>query len=42
MINFRVNNLDAMVEQLKSAGIEVAVDPELYAHGRFAHSRSRR
>lgn len=36
MINFRVNNLDAMVEQLKGAGIEVDADPESYPNGRFA------
>ena len=36
MINFRVDNLDAMVQQLRGAGIEVTVDPELYPNGRFA------
>lgn len=36
MVNFRVSNLDAMVSQLRSAGIEVAVDPEAYPNGRFA------
>lgn len=36
MINFRVNNLEAMVLQLQSAGIEVAVDPENYPNGTFA------
>ena len=36
MINFRVRNLDAMVAQLRAAGIEVAVDPETYPNGRFA------
>ena len=36
MINFRVRNLDAMVAQLRKAGIEVAVDPETYPNGRFA------
>jgi glyoxylase I family protein len=35
-INFRVPDLDAMVEQLRSAGIEVQVDPEAYSMGRFA------
>ena len=35
-INFRVGDLDAMVAQLRSAGIEVEVDPELYPNGRFA------
>ena len=36
MINFRVRDLDAMVAQLKRAGIEVEVDPESYPNGRFA------
>ena len=36
MINFRVRNLDAMVAQLRAAGIEVSVDPEIYPNGRFA------
>lgn len=36
MMNFRVNNLDALVAQLRKAGIEVKVDPEIYPNGRFA------
>lgn len=36
MINFRVRDLDAMVEQLRAAKIDVSVDRELYANGRFA------
>ena len=36
MINLRVRNLDAMVEQLRAANIDVAVDPEVYPNGRFA------
>lgn len=36
MVNFRVRSLDAMVAQLKKAGIEVKVDPEKYSYGRFA------
>ena len=36
MINFRVNDLDAMVKQLHAAGITVKVDPENYPNGRFA------
>lgn len=36
MINFRVNDLNAMVEQLRAAGIEVEVDPEIYPNGLFA------
>ena len=36
MINFRVRNLDAIVEQLRAVKIEVKVDPEVYPNGRFA------
>jgi glyoxylase I family protein len=36
MINFRVEDLDAMVEQLVAAGEAVEVDPERYPNGRFA------
>jgi glyoxylase I family protein len=36
MINFRVRDLDAMVAQLKRAGIAVEVDPQTYPNGRFA------
>ena len=36
MINFRVDKLDAMVEQLRGADIAVEVDPEEYPNGRFA------
>lgn len=39
MINFRVGDLDAMVEQLRGAGEEVEVDPERYSMGRFASLR---
>ena len=35
MLNFRVRNLDAMVEQLRKAGIAVEVDLETYPNGRF-------
>jgi predicted enzyme related to lactoylglutathione lyase len=35
-INFRVADLDAMVVQLRAAGIEVEVDDEVYPNGRFA------
>ena len=38
MINFRVNDLDAMVEQLRAAGVEVEVDTETYPNGRFAQT----
>jgi predicted enzyme related to lactoylglutathione lyase len=36
MINFRVRDLDAMVEQLRAAKIEIDVDAEIYPNGRFA------
>ncbi|MEY2407621.1 MAG: hypothetical protein QOF48_291 [Verrucomicrobiota bacterium] len=35
MINFRVRNLDAMTQQLRTRGIDVRVDPEVYPNGRF-------
>ena len=36
MINFRVNDLDAMATQLRVNGNEVEIDPEVYPNGRFA------
>jgi len=36
MLNFRVGNLDKLVQQLEAAGIEVKVDPTAYPYGRFA------
>ena len=36
MLNFRVRNLDAMVAQLRRAGIKVDVDPETYPNGLFS------
>ncbi len=36
MINFRVADLDAMAQQLRDAGIEVKIDPEVQPNGRFA------
>ena len=36
MLNFRVDDLDAMMAQLRAAGIEVTPDPETYPNGRFA------
>jgi glyoxylase I family protein len=36
MLNFRVRDLDAMVAQLRRAGITVEVDPEKYPNGVFA------
>ncbi|HEY7019824.1 MAG TPA: VOC family protein [Ktedonobacterales bacterium] len=38
MLNLRVRDLDAMVAQLREAGIEVKVDPENYPYGRFART----
>ncbi|GAA5121617.1 VOC family protein [Luteolibacter yonseiensis] len=38
-INFRVKDLDAMVAQLRAAGLSVKVDAEKYPNGRFAHLR---
>ena len=35
-VNFRVSDLDAMVMQLRDAGIDVEVDAETYPNGRFA------
>lgn len=35
-INFRVRDLDAIVAQLRGAGIDVTIDPEAYPNGRFA------
>ncbi|CAN5274257.1 glyoxalase/bleomycin resistance/dioxygenase family protein [soil metagenome] len=35
-INFRVRDLDGMVDQLRAAGSEVTVDPTTYPNGRFA------
>lgn len=36
MVNFRVRDLDAMVAQLRAAGIVVELDREVYPNGRFA------
>ena len=36
MINFRVDDLDAMAEQLRLAGESVEIDPQRYPNGRFA------
>jgi glyoxylase I family protein len=36
MINFPVVNLDAIVAQLRTAGISVEIDSEPYPNGRFA------
>jgi glyoxylase I family protein len=36
MLNFRVRDLNAMVEQLRSVKVEVSVDTQIYPNGRFA------
>jgi glyoxylase I family protein len=36
MVNFRVRSLEAMVAQLRAAGVRVEVDPQHYPNGRFA------
>ena len=36
MLNLRVRDLAAMVEELRAANIEVTVDPETYPNGKFA------
>ncbi|MGO9229137.1 MAG: VOC family protein [Bryobacteraceae bacterium] len=36
MVNFRVASLDAMLAQLRAAGIEVEPDPQVYPNGRIA------
>ena len=38
MINFRVDDLEAMVAQVRAAGSEVEVDPEEYPNGWFAQT----
>jgi len=36
MINFRVDDLDGMVERLRGAGVTVEPHPDSYPNGRFA------
>jgi predicted enzyme related to lactoylglutathione lyase len=36
MINYRVDNLDEMLEQLRAEGVEVVKGPEADANGKFA------
>ena len=38
MLNFRVNDLEAMVAQVRAAGADVEVDPEEYPNGWFAQT----
>jgi predicted enzyme related to lactoylglutathione lyase len=37
MINYRVENLEELVEELKSAGVEVVDEIEIYEYGKFVH-----
>ncbi len=37
MINYRVENLDCLVDQLKQEGIEILKDIETFPYGKFAH-----
>lgn len=39
MINYRVGNLDAMLAQLRAAGVEVEERVEQYEYGRFGWAR---
>ncbi len=36
MINYRVDDLDAMVEQLRAGGVEIIQGPESHENGKFA------
>src|ERR1044072_7390424 len=36
MINFRVDNLDEMIAQLRAGGVEIVSGPESHANGRLA------
>lgn len=37
MINYRVENLEALLEDLKKEGVEVVGELESYEYGKFAH-----
>ena len=37
MINYRVQNIEALVEELKAAGIEVVDSIEEFEYGKFVH-----
>ena len=37
MVNFRVENIEALVEQLKAAGIDTLEPIAAYEYGKFAH-----
>ena len=36
MINYRIDNMDEMIAQLKNGGIEILKGPELHENGKFA------
>ncbi len=37
MINYRVENLEALVEELKREGVTIVDDIETYDYGKFVH-----
>ena len=37
MINYRVENLDALVEELKKEGVTIVDEPEHFEYGKFVH-----
>jgi predicted enzyme related to lactoylglutathione lyase len=37
MINYRVDNLDELLDQLKQNGVEIVSGPESHENGKFAH-----
>ena len=37
MINYRVENLEALIEDLKAEGVEIVDEMEVYEYGKFVH-----
>jgi predicted enzyme related to lactoylglutathione lyase len=37
MINYRVHNLESLVEELRNQGIEIIGEIQIYPYGKFAH-----
>jgi predicted enzyme related to lactoylglutathione lyase len=37
MINYRVENLEVLIEQLKSEGVTILDNMETYDYGKFVH-----
>lgn len=37
MINYRVENLEALIEDLKAEGVEIVDEMEIYEYGKFVH-----